>query len=382
MKMIARLGKKRVNQHNKKILMIFVEPTPYILDLLERGFVDINKRCDIIFLTENLTQKWDLKTYNITFSILKSKATLFADIFFKRKYRLVQIAGWGHSFTVSIILASRFFFVPVAVDSDTPLGMPTSRLKKTVKKIFYPILFKFPKMFLPSGTRQARYLNYYGVSNKKIIKEQMTVDVAYIQNFVKQIDAAKRDELRLSYNTQPDDIVFLFVGRLVAWKGIRELISAFELMHHTKERLGIVGTGDLDSEIWQATNRNNKITYFGKLHGDELWSTYHAADVFVLPSHKEPWGLVVNEAMAAGLPIIANKHAGCVDDLISEKIEGLLIDRSTVSSLCDAMRFLLNNPEKRKAMARSAFTHISHWTLQNEANNIIFAWEKAMKMKY
>lgn len=380
--MILRLGKQSVNQNHKKILMIFVEPTPYILDLLERGFIDINKQCDIVFLYENLTQKWDLKTYNITFSFIKSAGTLFSDIFFKRKYRLIQIAGWNHALTLFIILASRFFFVPVVVDSDTPFGITTSRWKKTVKKFFYPVLFKFPKVFLPSGTRQARYLNYYGVGNRKIILEQMTVDVAYIQNFVAQIDAAKRDALRLELRAQPDDVVFLFVGRLLAWKGIRELMSAFGLMHYPKSKLWIVGGGNLESEVWQATNHDNKIIYVGKLYGDELWSVYHAADVFVLPSHREPWGLVVNEAMAAGLPVIANKHAGCVDDLISEKIEGLLIERSSTASLCDAMRFMLSNPEKRKAMAMSASAHISHWTLQNEANNIIFAWEKAMKMKY
>lgn len=365
---------------SKKILMIFIEPTPYILDLLEYGFPDLKNKCDVIFLTQNLTQNWNLQSYSIPFRIIQSKKQillLLVDIFLKRRYCLLHIAGWSRPLTLFLILTSRFFFVPVTVESDTPLGLNTPQWKKIIKKVCYPVLFKFPAFFLPGGTRQAQYFNYYGVKNKKIINAQMTVDVDKIKKYVACIGYLKREELRLKYGSQKNNVVFLFVGRLLDWKGIRELISAVELIQDQRAKLWIVGSGELTDEVKLATQRCNKITYFGRVSGDLLWCIYHAADVFVIPSRSEPWGLVVNEAMASGLPIIATKNVGCINDLVLDKRHGIIVQPQNVTALLEALNYMLQNPEKRKLMAKNASEHIASWTLKNEAKNIMAAWGKS-----
>src|SRR3990167_5588560 len=172
--------------------MIFNEPTPYILGLLEKGFLNIKSELDIIFLVENVSQSWNINSSVFDFNIARSKEKyilLLRDIFLKRKYKLIHVAGWSRLKILLIILLSRIFFIPVAVESDTPLNSEISVWKKIIKKCLYPVLFTFPVFFLPGGMRQANYLNHYGVRSKKIVNAQMTVDIEHIQNSIVTISA-------------------------------------------------------------------------------------------------------------------------------------------------------------------------------------------------
>ncbi len=364
--------------------MVFIEPTPYVLDLLEKGFDNLNKIGDVVFLKQNFSQNWNLQSrlskYFVSLSIIQI-AKLYIDIFFKRKYSLVHVAGWSNPHILFLILASRLFFYPVTVESDTQFNQNISRWKKIIKKGLYPILFKFPKYFLPGGIRQEKYLVHYGVNPKKIIHAQMTVNVEYIQGYIKKIASVDREKLRTSYDIGKNDVVFLFVGRLLNWKGIRELIDAFKLIDKPNAKLWIVGNGDLAEEVKISSEKNTKIKYLGRIGDDRLWNVYHAADVFVIPSHHEPWGLVVNEAMAVGLPIIATDNVGCVDDLILQNREGLVIRPKDIVALTEAMHFMLSNPEKRVQMSNNAACTIQSWTLKNEAGNMMTAWKAVMMEK-
>lgn len=368
-----------VTHKNKKVLMVFIEPTPYILDLLEHGFSEWKNKLDVVFLSENVSQSWNLQSFSNSYDIIKSKTILpfLINIFIKRKYQLIHVAGWSCAINLCLIVLSRFFILPVVVESDTSFSSNTAVWKKIVKKVFYPLLFKFPVFFLPGGKRQMKYLNCYGVKSNKMISAQMTVDVTYITKYVNAVDCAERDQLRLQYDVKKNDLVFLFVGRLLEHKGVRELISAIESNQDIRAKLWIVGSGNLADEVELATQRCKKITYLGRVSGDLLWRIYHAADVFVLPSHEEPWGLVINEAMAAGLSIIATENVGCVDDLVLDKHHGIIVQPKNSTGLSQAMNDMLQNSEKRKLMAKNASEHIANWTLQNEARNIINAWKKS-----
>lgn len=366
---------------SKKILMIFIEPTPYILDLLEKGFENISEKCDVVFLTQNLMQNWDLQSRTKKYLVCPSKKqilTLYIDVIVKRKYRLIHLAGWNNPYILLLILMSRLFFYPVTVESDTSLNPDLPTWKKVIKKCLYPFLFKLPAYFLPGGTRQAKYLMYYGVNPEKIKHAQMTVDVEYIQNYVKKISSLDREKLRVDHGANNNDLVFLFVGRLLDWKGLRELIEAFKLIDEENVRLWIVGSGQLANEVKVASQKNTSINYLGRISGDSLWSVYYAADVFIIPSHHEPWGLVVNEAMAAGLPVIATNSVGCIDDLISNNQQGLITSSKNTRALFDAMHFMLTNSAKKNQMADNASETIQSWTLKNEAGNMMAVWKSVV----
>ena len=124
----------------------------------------------------------------------------------------------------------------------------------------------------------------------------------------------------------------------------------------SKAWLVFVGDGELRSELehYATTNNLTRVRFLGFRNQTEISKAYLAADIFVLSSHFETWGLVVNEAMAAGLPVIASDRVGCRIDLVQHDQTGLVFPAGSVEGLCDAMDYLASNPEERHRMAGQA----------------------------
>ena len=125
---------------------------------------------------------------------------------------------------------------------------------------------------------------------------------------------------RLPYNkTRPNfSRSFLYVGRLSQEKNLQLLIAVFNrLPYHT---LTIVGSGPLDDVLKKIASNN--ITFKAHVPNREIANVYLAHDVFILPSLREPWGLVVEEALYYGLPVIVSTHVGCYTELVDERSTG------------------------------------------------------------
>ena len=120
---------------------------------------------------------------------------------------------------------------------------------------------------------------------------------------------------------------FLFAGRLVAEKGIFDLLDAYQsLAPSVRDEVGLVFVGDgaARSAIQQSAAAINggSIQFTGFAQRESLPAYYALADALVFPTHTDPWGLVVNEAMACGLPVICSDVAGCVADLVESGWNG------------------------------------------------------------
>ena len=96
----------------------------------------------------------------------------------------------------------------------------------------------------------------------------------------------------------------------------------------------------------------------------ELPLVYAASDVFVLPSENEPWGLIVNEVMCAGLPVIVSDEVGCVPDLVRDGINGAQIKARDVDSLVTALKSVIADDENRRAMGRASLRIIQDWSYE------------------
>ena len=183
-------------------------------------------------------------------------------------------------------------------------------------------------MLLPAGTRQAAYLKKYNVKTPSIRLGKMTVDVASIQDFAAHYSPERRTAFRRNAGIA-DGVrtVFLFLSRLEDFKGIQDLFDAFIRLRTQRSDVALViaGSGSLKRFVKDAAASLRSVHFVGHLSGDRIWEAYCASDVFVLPSRREPWGLVVNEAMAAGLPVIVTDVAGCTDDLVRDNVSGLSV---------------------------------------------------------
>jgi 1,2-diacylglycerol 3-alpha-glucosyltransferase len=156
---------------------------------------------------------------------------------------------------------------------------------------------------------------------------------------------------------------FLFAGRLVPEKGVFELLSAYaKLKASVREQIGLVFVGDGESrrqlELHTASISPGVVRFAGFAQREALAAYYAFADVLVLPTYTDTWGLVVNEAMACGLPVILSRAAGCASDLVRESETGLLIPPRDVDALAKALMCVTDQPKFRELMGSNARQHI------------------------
>lgn len=185
--------------------------------------------------------------------------------------------------------------------------------KGILKKIFLSRLIKA----YPSGILQAQLLKSLKFSGSII-----QYGGCGLLNYQDQPKFVKRKEVRN----------FLYVGRLIPVKNLKLLIDIFNELPQLK--LTIIGFGPLEQELKQLAGTN--IEFKGAIDNLELPAYYKSADVFVLPSYSEPWGLVVEEALNNGTPVIVSDHVGCHKDLVTSET-GIVFKSNEKQSLKEAI---------------------------------------------
>ena len=101
--------------------------------------------------------------------------------------------------------------------------------------------------------------------------------------------------------------------------------------------------------------------FTGFVNQSELPALYAASDVFVLPSEDEPWGLAVNEAMCAGLPVVVSREVGCVPDLVRDGVNGYTPAAGDVDGLARALRRLIEDEDLRRRQGQASLARILQW---------------------
>lgn len=359
-------------------LLIYVEPTSYLLPLWREIKACASVETRIVFLEENFTQPWNLDlrddpNVEVLHGSRAAKLVRLLQLIGRRDVELVDLAGWGHPLLMAALLFAGVRRIPVTIESDTQYDPATAWWRRALKRLVLPVLFRIPRIFFPAGTRQAAYFMRYGVPRARLRIAQMTVDVRSIMG---QVDCYREEAASASCSDQPT--VFLYVGRLEPYKGIQELLEAFVDLPHEggKSHLIIVGDGSMRGLIESAARTHPAVEYLGRLSGNALLHAYSRADVFVLPSRAEPWGLAVNEAMAAGLPVIVTDRVGCVEDLVREGKNGRVVPSACPTRLAEAMCAFIHQPEIAATMGQISRQIISTWTIEDEARILMTAWDE------
>jgi glycosyltransferase involved in cell wall biosynthesis len=155
--------------------------------------------------------------------------------------------------------------------------------------------------------------------------------------------------VRLS-DGHPDDTILLYVGRLSSEKQIDKLRAVLEQVPNT--RLAVVGNGPAREEL-EAQFSDTRARFMGYMTGQELSSAFASADMFVFPSAMETFGLVLIEAMAAGLPVVTSRVGGA-DDMVRSGVNGYLFNVGDQRGLIEGVRAIMSEPSKRRIMGRNA----------------------------
>jgi glycosyltransferase involved in cell wall biosynthesis len=206
----------------------------------------------------------------------------------------------------------------------------------------------------------SQYWQFYGATPEKVFLARYAVDNERFRTRAASYRGARqriRDE-----NGWKQRYLLLYVGRLVGFKRVDVLIEALRRLSTKRLDIGLVIVGDgPERERLERLGQAMPHVYFaGFQDQSDLPRHYAVADVFVLPSECEPWGLVVNEAMASGLPVIATRKVGAAHDLIIEGENGYLVPEndpaalaSAIDRACESEQHLLLLGEKARGTVQS-----------------------------
>jgi 1,2-diacylglycerol 3-alpha-glucosyltransferase len=222
------------------------------------------------------------------------------------------------------------------------------------------------------GRRHVAYLEELQFPESRIGRFYDVVDNEFFRNGV----ARARSEQSRAELAAPDRY-FLYVGRLSAEKNLEALIRCFAQVRRRGSNSSLVLAGDgpfrghLEDQVGEA-GLEHWVRFAGLKSTAELLPYYAFAEAVVLPSRREPWGLVVNEAMAAGLPVIVSNRCGCAGDLVEHGINGFLFEPDREEELTDALCLADRaSPAERESMGRRSEEIISRYSVQHWAEEVL-----------
>jgi glycosyltransferase involved in cell wall biosynthesis len=287
-----------------------------------------------------------------------------------RSYRpdVLNITGYFDYAQIALLLYARFLGVKTVISSESSeVDKPRTGLKETLKRLF----LKQADAFICFGTTSVNYLKSLGVNERKIVVRKAAV----VDN--NRILELYREEKLTHPTTKPS---FIYVGRLAEEKNLLRLLQAYATLTHQKGAedwgLLVVGEGPQRQELEQyvAAHALSGVTFTGGVSWEEVPAWLAKASVLVLPSLSEPWGLVVNEAMLCGMPVIVSKKCGCAFDLVKESTNGFLIDPLDVHSLAKSMQYYVTNPAAVPAHGAKSIEIVQPFSPKSVAREVVLAY--------
>lgn len=222
--------------------------------------------------------------------------------------------------------------------------------------------------FVVPGESSRDYLNDYlknlHTAEKSIFTAPNAIDINLFASQAANVQSnpgAFREKLKL-----PPRFI-LFVGRLVPEKGVFDLLQAYSKLEPAlRSEVGLVfaGEGAAKPSLLQQANRLNpgSVHFPGFAQREDLAAIYALADILILPTHSDPWGLVVNEAMSCSLPVIVSSVAGCAADLVDDGWNGYVIPPHDAEKLTIAIDRLLRQPDLRRTMGHHSWERIQNYS--------------------
>ena len=252
------------------------------------------------------------------------------------------LAGWSAARTAGVRVAFRYL---PSVDH----GESRSALKEQVKHR----LFTHTDGFKTSGPAGHSALEAYGVDPARIHTVTQSIDVGHWERG-RELWRPLRGRLREQYGAA--GTAYLYVGRLVRGKGVDDLLAAYRQVAGLDSSLLIAGDGVDEPEFRSRADALGigSVQFLGFIDHDELPRVYAAADALVFPTHGDKFGLVVEEAMASGLPVISSEAASDIALRVPEGVAGFVVPPGDPIVLADRMRMIAVDPGSTRRMGEAA----------------------------
>lgn len=349
---------------SEKILILSMYPAPYRVELFEEFK---NFDADVFFESSNgdeRSEEWFLKGEYKLIDTYDGKKAYKESIKNLKEYSLVAIYEYSTKTGIKLILNCMRKHIPYVVNSD---GVMMTEHSNFIKKIIKKFLLKKASAYLASGENAKQYFINYGANEKNI----------YIHNFStlhkkdildNSVSYEEKIKLRKKLGLDTNCKIAIAVGRFIPLKRYNELIEAWKIMPENYKLL-LIG-GGREKEKYEATIKNNGLknviieSFYPK---EELFEYYKASDVFIHPTSYDVWGLVVNEAMACGLPVVVSDHCVAGLELVKSGENGFLVKMGDDEKMCRKVIDICSEEQSYQQFSENAIKTIRPYTIENMA---------------
>lgn len=316
----------------KKILFLYAEIMPYNLEVF-RVLIKLGYSLKVVQLDN---AKLTPYSYEGEDGVIVKNISEYKDynsFFYDNSANDIDLVFMSEKFNMWYWKLARYHKnhtkVPVVLGSDAQW---TGSRNNYIKKIVYPLTYGRVFTHVQSaGLWQVVYALKIGFKRSQIITPLYCAN----NNLYYTVNIEKKE---MAYPKR-----FLFVGRMHEVKGIREIVDVWEKIEDKKGwKLTMIGNGPLEEEMKKVKD----IDLYPFMQQEDICKIMQESGCSLIPSHSEPWGLVIHEAAAAGMPIIVSKDCGATNKFVIDGYNGFCIKGGNAASLESAMRNVINNDKE------------------------------------
>ncbi len=292
------------------------------------------------------------------------------------RYDALWIHGYGHAFHLYAMALGRLLGLPVLLRDEAHQRSRVRNLKDRIKAAaIYAYLRAVVTKFLAIGSANRDRYQVMGVRPEAIHLVPYAVDNRFFGVGAMAEKTAPKAALAAALGLTPDQPVILFAAKLQRRKRCSDLIKAFlhegVWNHPARPALVIAGDGEEMAQCKALVAgappaARSAVKFLGFQNQTDLVRLYRAADIFVLTSNAEAWGLTINEAMSAGCAILASDEIGAVPDLVRGGVNGFTCAAGDVVAQARDLRQMLDDPAALRAMGQESLKIMAHWGFEED----------------
>ena len=368
-------------KNNNKIIAATNIISPYRIPMFNQLGQKYGRKFKVIFAKEkDHYRQWKLEQRDkikFNFSVLNGRSIKLKNWEIHLSLSLLPqlikespaiVISGGFSFlTIFSWLYSKIFNKKFIIWSAETIQ--TAKYYSKLRHVLRKFLVRQADGFVASGSLAKEYLLSLGAKEYKIFLAYYSITPGLLGLDPKKVLEKKK-------STEKKKRI-LYVGRLTKLKGVDLLIQAYKKVKkkYPNIELCLVGDGPDEDEFKKLAQGTDDISFEGYKQYDQLLPYYLNSDLFVLPTLKDVWGLVVNEAMMCGLPVICSKYAGCCLDLIKEGGNGSIIDPENSKELSEAICQLLSKDGNLFFSGQRSLEIIKDFTTERTTKGFVRATE-------
>lgn len=359
-----------------KLVIITNQPPPFRIPVYEIIGRMPDVKLQVIFCSKREpNRKWDLPSLNFDHVFLRERYTTRGDNFIHNNLDVISAL---HRFRPDVIVTTGFnptylyaFAYAVAKGvAHVPMTDGTDTSEKALSAwhtFLRRIIYLRSHAFISASEGGHRLYQSYGIEAERCFKSCLCI---------------ANEEYRHATPHEERQYDFIFCGRIVEGKNplfALEVARKTALLLDRKIRILYVGSGSQEDIVKQKSALMPEVDahFFGFAAQDELPMLYRSAKIFLFPTLSDVWGVVANEAAAAGLPIIVSPHAGVAGELVLQEENGFICDLDVTMWTARAIS-LLNQSDMYERFSRRSLTLVNQYTFEHAAEGIVAACRYAM----